>query len=90
MSGKFGHYLIKMVAVEALQDPFMHMYTTETDEESFKSMDVSGVSRIAFRQFQRRAKNYLTNQEEDLLGKPKDVGQIMKKNPSFDPVFMKV
>ena len=46
--------------------------------------------RITLNQFQRRAKNFLTTQEEDLLGKPKDVGQVMKKNPGFDPVFMKV
>ena len=46
--------------------------------------------RITLNQFQRRAKTFLTTQEEDLLGKPKDVGQVMKKNPGFDPVFMKV
>jgi len=79
-----------MVAVEALQDPFMHMYSTDIDEENFKSMDVSNLNRITLNQFQRRAKNFLTTQEEDLLGKPKDVGQVMKKNPGFDPVFMKV
>ena len=30
-----------MVAVEALQDPFFHMYTLASDEENFKSLDVS-------------------------------------------------
>ena len=49
MPGRFDKFLIKMVAVEALQDPFMHMYSTDTDEENFKSMDVlSHFNRLAF------------------------------------------
>ena len=45
MPGRFDKFLIKMVAVEALQDPFMHMYSTDIDEENFKPMDVSNLNR---------------------------------------------
>ena len=48
MPGRFDKFLIKMVAVEALQDPFMHMYSTDIDEENFKSMDVSNLNRYEF------------------------------------------
>ena len=37
-----------MVAVEALQDPFMHMYSMDIDEENFKPMDVSNLNRYEF------------------------------------------
>ena len=40
-SSRFECFLVKMVAVEALQDPFFHMYTLASDEENFKSLDVS-------------------------------------------------
>ena len=48
MPGRFDKFLIKMVAVEALQDPFMHMYSTDIDEENFKPMDVSNLNRYEF------------------------------------------
>ena len=38
-----------MVAVEALQDPFFHMYTLASDDENFKSLDVSVFSDTSYR-----------------------------------------
>ena len=38
---KFETFLVKMATVEALQDPFFHMYTFASDDENFKSLDVS-------------------------------------------------
>jgi len=86
-----------MAAVEALQDPFFHMYTSASDEENFKSLDVSGVNKIMMRQFKRDCKNYVTNQfamaEQSSFNNNNtgsDAGQVVRKNPGFDPVFMKV
>ena len=49
---------------------------------------------MAFRQFKRQIKmgvfDQLTNLEREEFGKGNDVGQVVKKNPGFDPVFMKV
>ena len=38
---RFENLLVKMAAVEALQDPFFHMYNSASDEENFKRLDVS-------------------------------------------------
>ena len=83
-----------MVAIEALQDPFMHMYTSDTDEDNFKGMDVTNVNKIMIRQFSRDCKSYLCNcmatAEKSNFDTKIDAGQVARKNPGFDPVFMKV
>ena len=94
MAPKFESLLIKMVAVEALQDPFLHMYTSANDQDHFKTMDVSGVTKIMMRQFKKDFKSYVGSQlalaEENNFKTNSDVGQVVRKNPGFDPVFMKV
>ncbi len=54
----FESFLVKMLAVEALQDPFNHMFTSASDEDNFKTLDVTGVNRIMMRQFVRDCKSY--------------------------------
>lgn len=95
MPGKFESLLIKMAAVEALQDPFLHMHSSDLDEENFKSMDISGINRLTFRQFKRQTKSYVSNhllnlEKQEMPNQQCEVGQMLKKHPEFDPVFMKV
>jgi len=95
MPWKFESLLIKMAAVEALQDPFMHMHTSDSDEENFKTMDVSGINKLTFRQFKRHMKScvsdHLSNLEkQEMPNQQCEVSQMLKKHPEFDPVFMKV
>jgi len=95
MAPKFESFLIKMVAVEALQDPFLHMFKSESDEENFKVMDVSVVNKVTMRQFKKDCKANMTTvltmvEAEVGLKSNNDVGQVVRKNPGFDPVFMKV
>jgi len=95
---RFENLLVKMAAVEALQDPFFHMYNSASDEENFKRLDVSGVNKIMMRQFKRDCKSYVANQfamaEQSSFNNNStsnnDAGQVVRKNPGFDPVFMKV
>jgi len=98
-SSRFECFLVKMVAVEALQDPFFHMYTLASDEENFKSLDISGVNKIMMRQFKRDCKSSVANQfamaEQSSFNNSNsnsnnDAGRVVRKNPGFDPVFMKV
>ena len=46
------------------------------------------------RQFKKEFKSYVTSQltmaEENSFKTNNDVGQVVRKNPGFDPVFMKV
>jgi len=91
---KFETFLVKMATVEALQDPFFHMYTFASDDENFKSLDISGVNKIMMRQFKRDCKSYVANQfamaEQSNFNNNNDTGRVVRKNPGFDPVFMKV
>eukprot|EP00093_Oithona_nana_P000663 00663.XXX_1000_509_1 [CDS] Oithona nana genome sequencing. len=89
---KFETLLLKMVALEALQDPFGHMFSA-FDEEGFQSMDVSGVSKLAMKQFKKECKSYVCNQfvrAEEASFDNKSDEKFMRKHPEFDPVFMKV
>ena len=43
---QFESFLIKMVAVEALQDPFFHMFSSGSDEDNFKLLDVSKKNQV--------------------------------------------
>jgi len=95
---RFENLLVKMVALEALQDPFFTMYNSASDEENFKTLDISGVNKIMMRQFKRDCKSYVANQfamaEQSSFNNNStsnnDAGQVVRKNPGFDPVFMKV
>merc|ERR1711956_16788 len=98
-SSRFECFLVKMVALEALQDPFFHMYTLASDEENFKSLDISGVNKIMMRQFKRDCKSSVANQfamaeqsscDNNNSNSNNDAGRVVRKNPGFDPVFMKV
>ena len=63
------------------------------DEEGFKSMDVSGVSKLAMKQFKKECKSYVTHQfvmAEEVTFDNKTDEKFMRKHPEFDPVFMKV
>lgn len=91
MAPKFEMFLVKMAAVEALQDPFFHMYSSGSDEDNFKSLDPSGVNRVMMRQFKRNCKSYLASQILQESGNGSDAStDVVRKNPGFDPVFMKV
>lgn len=90
MAPKFEIFLVKMAAKEALQDPFFHMYSSGSDEDNFKSLDPSGVNRIMMRQFKRNCKSYLASQLLQDNNADASATDVVRKNPGFDPVFMKV
>ena len=74
------------------QDPFGHMFSA-FDENDFKSMDVSGVSKLAMKQFKKECKSYVCHQfvmAEEASFDNKSDEKFMRKHPEFDPVFMKV
>ena len=67
------------------------MHSSDSDEENFKVMDVSGINKLTFRQFKRHMKSYVSNLEkQEMPNQQCEVGQMLKKHPEFDPVFMKV
>jgi len=56
-------------------------------------MDVSGVSKLAMKQFKKECKSYVCNQfvrAEEASFDNKSDEKFMRKHPEFDPVFMKV
>ena len=68
-------------------------FTSAFDEEGFQSMDVSGVSKLALKQFKKECKSYVCNQfvrAEEASFDNKSDEKFMRKHPEFDPVFMKV
>lgn len=77
-----------MAAEEALGDPFGHFFSITVDEEHHESMQIHTIPRLSYGHFKKEFKPYLTSVEKSLSNQ--DVGQVAKKNPGFDPVFMKV
>ena len=71
------------------------MHSSDLDEENFKAMDISEINRLSFRQFKRQTKSYVSNhllnlEKQEMPNQQCEVGQMLKKHPEFDPVFMKV
>ena len=88
--GTFHSFITQPIIL--LKDPFGHMFSA-FDEEGFQSMDVSGVSKLAMKQFKKECKSYVCNQfvrAEEASFDNKSDEKFMRKHPEFDPVFMKV
>ena len=88
----------KNVHMNIVSDPFGTMqFNNGIDEENFKALDPStGVNKIMIRQLKKETKIYLANQcfraeqcSNNKLNNT-EAGQVVRKNPGFDPVFMKV
>lgn len=81
-----------MAALEATQDPnfFQNMFGS-FDEDHFKdNLDVSSVSKLSFRVFKKDTKSFIKSQFVNTSEQDDVAGQIVRTNPGFDPVFMKV
>ena len=90
--GTFPTFITQPTKLFLLKDPFGHMFSA-FDEEGFQSMDVSGVSKLAMKQFKKECKSYVCNQfvrAEEASFDNKSDEKFMRKHPEFDPVFMKV
>ena len=66
----------------------MHMHTSDSDEENFKIMDVSGINKLTFRQFKRHMKScvsdHLSNLEkQEMPNQQCEVSQMLKKHGSM-------
>ena len=62
-------------------------------------LQISGVNKIMMRQFKRDCKSSVANQfamaeqssfNNNNSNSNNDAGRVVRKNPGFDPVFMKV